>query len=153
MPLCKSLKSLDVKKGAGLDGLQPKFLVMAADIIAPSLTKIFNLSLSTGIVPSIWKAAKVIPLHKKGALSDPGNYRPISILPQLSKIFERHIHSHLMAYLDQNDLLYKHQSGFRSFHSCQTAMTALVDSWASDIDQNKLVGLLLIDLKKKPSIW
>ena len=146
--VCKSLKHLDIKKGAGLDGLQPKFLVMAADIIAPSLTNIFNLSLSTGIVPSIWKAAKVIPLHKKGALHDPSNYRPISILPQLSKIFERHIHTHLMAYLDQNDLLYKHQSGFRSFHSCQTALTALVDSWACDIDQNKLVGVLMIDLKK-----
>jgi len=144
----KALKNLDVKKGAGLDGLQPKFLVLAADVIAPSLTWIFNLSLRTGSVPSIWKVAKVIPLYKNGAMSDPGNYRPISILPALSKIFERHIHSHLMTHLDSNNLLYKHQSGFRTFHSCQTALTSMVDSWASDIDSNKLVGILLIDLRK-----
>ena len=81
-------------------------------------------------------------------MNNPDNYRPISILPALSKIFERHIHTHLMAFLTSNDLICKTQSGFRSFHSCQTALTSLVDAWASDIDRNKLVGVLLIDLRK-----
>jgi hypothetical protein len=109
---------------------------------------IFNLSLRTKIVPSSWKIAKVTPLFKKGSLSDPNNYRPISILPSLAKIFERHIHTHFMAYLNNNNLLCKEQSGFRSFHSCQTALTSLVDEWASAIDNNKLVGILLIDFRK-----
>ena len=103
-----SLRKLNVKKGTGLDGLQPKFLVMAADIIAPSLTWIFNFSLHSAVVPDIWKIAKVIPLHKKGSITDPNNYRPISILPALSKIFERHIHTHLMSHLDSNNLLHCH---------------------------------------------
>ena len=139
---------MNVKKGAGLDGLHPRFLVIAADLISPSLTYIFNLSLRTKIVPSSWKIAKVTPLFKKGSLNDPNNYRPISILPSLAKIFERHIHSHFMAYLNNSNLLCKEQSGFRSFHSCQTALTSLVDEWASAIDKDKLVGILLIDFRK-----
>jgi hypothetical protein len=141
----KNITQLNVKKSTGIDGLPARFLVMSADIISPSITYILNMSLHAGIFPSIWKTAKVSALFKKGPLNNPDNYRPISILPTLSKIFERHVHSHLTAFLTSYDLLCKTQSGFRSFHSCQTALTSLVDSWAFDIDKNNLVGILLID--------
>ena len=73
------------------------------------------------------KIAKVFPVFKGGDKSDPSNYRPISIIPTISKIFEKHVNKHLMAYLNKYKLLHKSQSGFRQKHSCQTALVKLVD--------------------------
>ncbi|XP_060561384.1 uncharacterized protein LOC132721143, partial [Ruditapes philippinarum] len=88
--IIKELQSLDFKKSTGLDGIGPKFLKMSSKIISKPLEKIFNLSISNGIFPSIFKKAKVTPIHKKGNKNEVSNYRPISILPVLSKILERH---------------------------------------------------------------
>ena len=73
----------------GLDRITSKLLKMAASIIAPSLTSIFSKSILTRIYPNDWKAAKVTPLLKKGIKSDPNNYRPISVFPVVSKVFEK----------------------------------------------------------------
>ena len=78
----------------------------AAGIIVKPLTYcIINLSLATGFIPTDWKAAKVIPLFKSGSTAEIDNYRPISILPSMSKILERVIYNQLMAHLEQNGLL------------------------------------------------
>ena len=76
---------------------------MAANIVAPSLTSIFSKSILTGIYPNDWKMAKVtnyykiIPLFKKGIKSDPNNYRPISVIPIISKVFERIVYNQLFS--------------------------------------------------------
>lgn len=76
------------------------------------------------------------------------NYRPISILCSLSKILERHYHQCILAYLTSHDLLYYAQSGFRPHHSCETAITKLVDSWLSNIENGQFNGLMFIDFRK-----
>ena len=144
----RQLQSLDTSKATGLDGLSAKFLKISTDIIAEPLTKIFNLSISTGIFPENFKKAKVIPGFKKGEKSDKSNYRPISVLSLLSKIIEKHVAQQLKSYLNMYDLLYERQSGFRSGHSCETALTAIIDDWISAIDKNEIVGTLLLDLSK-----
>ena len=144
----KQLKSLNTKKAAGLDGLQAKFLTISADVIAPSITGILNGFIQSGTFPTLWKRAKVTPLHKGGSISDPGNYRPVSILPILSKVLERHIHNHLIIYLQDNNLLHGKQSGFRAFHSCQSALTSLLDSWCCNIDKKQIIGVIFLDLRK-----
>ena len=73
------------------------------------------------------KIANVIPLYKGGSVEDPNNYRPISLLPTISKIFEKHIAKQLHIYLESTGLLNKTQSGFRKYHSCQTALINIVD--------------------------
>lgn len=85
----KKLLQIDCSKGPGLDGLSPRFLHDAAAQIAPYISHIFNLSVETGVFPNDLKRAKIVPLFKKGNSHDPGNYRPVSILGTVSKIFER----------------------------------------------------------------
>ena len=91
------------------------------------------------------KLAKVLPIYKGGEKSDPSNYRPISILSTLSKIFEKHVNKHLMAYLNKYKLLHDNQSGFRPKHSCQTALVKLINDWMKCIDKGDLVGALFIN--------
>jgi hypothetical protein len=93
----------------------------AVDVIAPSLATLFNTSLQTSIFPSIWKKAKVTPLFKKGDKQDPSNYRPISILPSLSKILEKAVHTQFYSYLTENNLISPKQFGFRLKSSTVTA--------------------------------
>ena len=89
-----------------------------------------------------------IPVCKGGSKSDPSNCRPISILPTVSKIFEKHVNKHLMNYQNKYKLIHESQSGFRQKYSCQTALVKLIDQWMSCIDKGELVGSLFIDFRK-----
>lgn len=144
----KLLKTIDVKKAAGLDKIPNKLLKIASDVVAPSLTEIFIQSIATGIFPSDWKEARVSPLYKSGAKTDPGNYRPISIIPTVSKIFEKIIYDQLYTYLNENNLLTPYQSGFRSLHSTLTALLEATNDWSVNIDNGLLNAVVFIDLKK-----
>ena len=116
------VKGIDGGKATGLDNIPCKLLKIAADVVAPSLTCIFNQSLLTGIYPSDWKLAKVTPIFKAGSKTDLNNYLPISVIPAVDKIFETIIFDQLYNYLNVNDLLTSCQSGFRSLHSTLTAL-------------------------------
>ena len=111
------LQQLSTNKATGLDDLSSYFLKIAASSISPSLTAIFNLSISSGVFPNLWKTANVSPLHKDGSLFDRSNYRPISVLAVVSKILERHVHQTFYYFLSQHDLLLDSQFGFRSSRS------------------------------------
>ena len=87
-------------------------------------------------------------MFKKGDKHDKSNYRPISILPVLPKIIKRHVSEHAKNYLDFKKLLYERQSGFRKDHSCEIALTALVDDWITAIDKNEVVGTVFLDFSK-----
>ena len=109
--VCRLLKAIDENKSVGLDNIPNKLLKMAADVVAPSL--VFSQFINTGIFPNDWKEARVSPLFKNGVKNDPNNYRPISIIPAVSKIFEKIIFDQLYAHLNDNNLLSQCQSGFR----------------------------------------
>ena len=142
------INKLESSKATGLDGLSPRVLKMTASLISPSIAMLINKSIKTGTFPFQLKQAKVHPIFKGGTKSDPSNYRPISILPTVSKIFEKHINKHLMGYLNKHKLLHESQSGFRHKHSCQTAFIKLIDSWAECIDRGDLIGALFLDFRK-----
>ncbi|CAB4036437.1 Hypothetical predicted protein, partial [Paramuricea clavata] len=144
----RKLKSIKRSKATGLDDLPPGLLKDSAELIAAPLTHLVNLSLATNIFPADWKNAKIIPIYKSGAHSNLDNYRPISILPVLSKIIEKIVHRQLMSFLDKNSLLSEFQFGFRRGLSTELATTLLLDDIRREVDSGKLVGAVFIDLSK-----
>ena len=115
-----NLKNLKANKSTGLDAIPAKILKLAANIIAPSLTYISNLSLQSaksGIYVNDWKWARVTPVYKSEDKSKCENYRPISILSIVSKVFEKEVFRQMYTYLNESNLLSKYQSGFRPQHS------------------------------------
>ena len=146
--ITKQLKSLKRNKSAGIDGFPPGMLKDCHKIISQPLRHIINLSLNSGIVPSSWKIAKVVPIYKKGTTTDPANYRPISVLPVLSKVLEKAVHCQLMDYLEDENLLTDRQFGYRRKRSTNLATTLLLDSIKMQVGKGLLVGATFIDLSK-----
>ncbi len=144
----KEICAMSMKKATGLDDISCKILKLARPVIVKSLVYIMNLSISTGVFPASWKEAKVNPLHKSGDMDNTNNYRPISILPVLSKILERAIHKHVYSFLSDQGLLSDHQSGFRPGHSTETALVDMVDEWLTSINKGEMTGVAFIDLRK-----
>lgn len=144
----KEIYRLKNKKSAGIDGIDAFMLKTCALEILKPITFLINRSLHEGTVPSRWKVAKVIPLHKKGDKNSANNYRPISLLPCMSKILEKIVQKHLINFLQINNILSKDQSGFRPKHSTCTALTKVTDEWLSSADKRSYTGALFIDLKK-----
>ena len=126
----------------------PRLLKVCAPYIADEVTFICNHSIINSVIPGKWKEAKVTPLFKNGPHEEVNNYRPISILPVLSKVLEKHVHESLSEFLHTYDLLHKTQSGFRAQHSCETALVNMIDLWMNAIDSGKMVGVVLVDFKK-----
>lgn len=142
--ICK----LSTNKATGLDGLSVKLLQQSLPHIAPPVATIINQSIQQGIFPQQWKEARVTPLHKGGDKTDPSHYRPISVLPVLSKLFERHIKSALSSHLDSLNILHPHQSGFRSGHSCETAIMRMHADWSQSRKENKTTAIIMLDFSK-----
>ena len=144
----KKLKAINERKAGGLDKIPCKLLKISAEIVAPSLTQIFNKTISTSIFPTDWKLARVTPIFKKGKKDDMNNYRPISVISVVAKIFEKFTFEQLYEYLNNNNLISESQSGFRSLHSTLTALIEATDNWSINIDKGLLNGVIFIDLKK-----
>ena len=105
-----------------------------------------NLSLIAGIFPDAWKTARVTPIFKEGLKTDPNNYRPISVLPLVSKLIERIVFNQLYQYLNNNYLLTDSQSGFRAMFSTETALLeATVNEWYWNTDNNLINGVIFLD--------
>ena len=93
-----NINKLECSKATSLDGIRLRILKIAVCAISLSIAKLINKSIATGCLLSQLKQAKVLPIFKGGTKSDPSNYRPISILPTISKIFEKHVNKHLMGF-------------------------------------------------------
>jgi hypothetical protein len=145
----KLLNEVNVNTATGPDEI-PGFLIkLLSSAMAPNLTNILNNSMQQGCFPSMWKKANVCPIWKnKGCRKDPGNYRPISILPVLARIFEKYVASQLYNYCDLKGIIPIEQFGFRRSSSCELAVLSAMDGWRKAIDDGEVVGALLIDLSK-----
>ena len=142
------MKNVEVNKVASIDNISGRFLKDGADILAIPVTQICNLSIKLSHFPHDCKLAKLKPLYKKGSKTDPKNYRPISLLPIVSKIIEKIIHDQTMEYLTDNKILYRYQSGFRKNHSTDTCLSYLTDKILTGFDSGLLTGKIFIDLQK-----
>ena len=148
LQLGKVFGKLKTSKGSGTDGIASCFLKIALPVISESLCEIFNLSIATGCFPDSWKIARVAPIFKSGQPDDRSNYRPISVLPVLARVFEKLIYNQMYDYLDKNKHLYLNQSGFRALHSAVTCLLNNTDDWYVNMDDGRYTANIFIDLKK-----
>ena len=142
------LEKINVKKTTGHDDLPAKFIKYSAPLIAKPLSELFNLSIASGVYPDPLKIAKVLPIYKKGEHADMNNYRPISILSHINKIFETIISKQIKHFLSKHGTLYKYQYGFRENHSTDHALIEIVDNIKLSVDSGKLAGGIFVDLTK-----
>ena len=119
------LKELKTNKATGIANLSGRFLKDRLKVLPTPIAQICNFSIKLSTVPDECKIAKLKPLYKKGTKTDPKNYRPISLLPVISKILEKVIHNQTMDFVTKKNILYKFQSGFRKFHSTDSCLSYL----------------------------
>ena len=122
----------DVSKASQDSDIPTKIIKMNADIFAKVLCNVFNRSLEVGEFPSGMKLTNVTPVHKKGSQYDKGNYRPVSILLNLSKVFKRCLHKQISHFFDT--ILPKYQCSFRKGNGAQHCLIALLEKWRESID-------------------
>jgi hypothetical protein len=146
--ITKMLLNINMGKATGLDNLPAKFLKDGSRFLAPPITHIINLTLHHGKIPQDIKDARVVPLYKKSDKTEPGNYRPVSVLTIVSKILERAVYDQVESYLKNNNLLYKLQSGFRSCFSTDTCLMYLTDYIKMEMGKGNYTGMVMLDLQK-----
>ena len=141
-------KNTKVSKAAGLDSLSGRFLKDGAKVLAKPITDICNPSITSGKVPDSCKLAKLKQIYKKGSLTEASNYRPISLLPLISKVIEKVIHDQSSAFLDSRNLFYNYQSGFPKNHSTGFCLSFLNDKILKGFERGLITGMILIGLQK-----
>ena len=139
---------MNPSKATGLNNIAGKFLKDGATTLAEPITELCNLSILQSKFPDDCKQAKLKPLFREGSKDDPKNSRPISLLPQLSKIIEKIIHGQVQKYLDKKKILYRYQSGFRAHHSTDTCLSFLSDKILQGFEAKMFTGMVLSDLQK-----
>ena len=140
------LSTLDVSKSTGIDGIGPRLRKLSPGVISTFILK--KKMHRKWIFPLLWKQAKVTPLYKNGSRDEINNYRPISILPALSKLIEKFIQKKLVSFLNEFDVIHRSQSGFRSGHSTETALLSMTETWLKAINGGKIVGTVMVDFRK-----
>lgn len=144
----KIIDSLKSKPSYGWDGMSSNLLKTIKNSILESLTLIVNQVLLNGVFPDKLKVAKVTPVFKKGSNKLLSNYRPISVLPAISKVIEKIMHKQIHEYFTISKFYYTSQYGFRSLHSTELAAAELTDRLYTTMDQNQVPLNIYLDLSK-----
>lgn len=142
------INSLNSSSASGSDDISVKILKMSIDTISPILCKLINQSFNTGVFPDLLKLAKVIPIYKSGKKTDPGNYRPISILSNLSKIYELCIKMRLLEFFSMNKSINENQFGFQKHSNTTSACLTYIEFVMKQIEQKRKTGSIFIDIRK-----
>ena len=143
------IKDLESEKGHGITGIPIKIFKKLNDKICNIITNLFNECINSCEIPSEWKTAVVSPLYKKnGSKEDANNYRGISVLSPISKIFERILADQIKYNLEKNKSLFPGQYGFRSNHSCESALHEILSDMFNILSNRKIGLYFFIDFKK-----
>ena len=142
------LLSLNTNKSPGADEITPFILKNCAHSLYTPLTELFNSSLSCSIVPMDWKSGTITPIYKGGNRSDVSNYRPVTLLPVISKVLERLVANKLIKHLDESNLFSIAQHGFRKGHSCLSNLLLTLDDWTKAVDNGNPIHACYLDMSK-----
>ena len=140
------LSKMKHSRSHGIDFIDAYSIKLAGPLIEDALLHLVNLSINSGIFPSIWKTQLVLPLHKKNDKLDGANYRPVSHIVELGKIVECVIHKQVYDHFAENQLFHMNHHGFLNNHSTATALIQLQELWLSACEDKKLSAALMLDL-------
>lgn len=145
----KRLRKLGTKSNSDVLGMDAKLLCISSSVIAPIITAFINVSIESKTVPDDWKFARVSPIFKgKGCRTEKGNYRPISVISHVAKIFEREVQVQLLSHLVDNEFISMDQSAYRPYHNTQTCLHRVIDDWLDNNGDKLFTGVCLLDIKK-----
>ena len=144
----KIINSLNESKASGPNSIPVNFLKIINPTFSELFSKIINECLESGKYPDCIKSASIKPLHKKNSKFDPGNYRPISLLSNIGKIFEKILYERLTNFLENNKIFFQNQFGFRKKHNTTHAIIALTEQIRKCLDKNEFAVGVFIDLQK-----
>ena len=144
------ITNLKNTSSSGIDGISTKFLMLAKGTIAPILAKLFNnnMSMECGEYPDCLKISQIVPVPKRSSPSIPSHYRPISVLPTVSKIFEKIVYARGSNFLIKNKLLTNLQYGFGNNASTELAVSAIYESFLESMDKGKSTCAVFLNLRK-----
>ena len=142
------LSKIPDSKSTGNDGIPVRFPKSNLTVISSLFLLIIILSILSKRVPQKWKSATLTPLYKDGDKSDPSNYRPISILPVMSKVLGRVVHNQIYSYLSDNKILSDAHFGLWKGYSTLTCVLNLIHTIFHNMEQGMLTGVLFLDLEK-----
>ncbi|XP_014299011.1 uncharacterized protein LOC106693924 [Microplitis demolitor] len=143
----KIIKKLDKNKGKN-ESISTDIIIKIWNVNTSIITELINSSIEEGIVPEAWKNSLIYPIQKvKGSLRAE-DHRPINTLPVLEKILEEIIKKQLEDHVQRNNIISDEQSGFRTGHSCETALQKVIGEWRDGFDNGKMFGVLFLDLKR-----
>ena len=146
--VANEISRLGIKKSPGYDNISPRILKACGDELTKPLTILFNYSIETATYPSKLKISKVIALHKKKSQYLPDNYRPISLLSCIDKIFEKLLHKRFIKFIEQHKIIILEQYGFLKYHSTVLALIESIDNIRKLIENGEYVLAIYLDLKK-----
>ena len=146
--VCKLISSFKINKSLGPNSVPQQILSLVKNEISESLTTLINMSFSSGVYPNKLKIAEIIPVHKSGSKLEVNNYRPISLLSNINKIFEKLIYERVYSFLTEQNSFYELQFGFRNKHSTAHALFSLTEQIRKALDNNSFACGIFIDLKK-----
>ena len=152
--IAKIISRLDPNKAHGHHMLIIRMIKLCENSICKPLSIIFNDCLNEGKFPHEWKKANVVPIHKKGNKQSLENYRPISLLPICSKIFEPLIYNKMFTFFNENNLTIPNQSGFRPGDSCVNQLLAITHEIYKSFDEGFEVRRVFLDISKAfDKVW
>ena len=140
------ISNLNINKPTTFNNIPAKIIVANKDMLSPTLAKIFNESILSGKFPDLLKLADITPVHKKDDKSTKENYRPVSILPSISKVFEKKIYAQIENFMNKH--LSQYLCGFRPGYSTQYCLINMLEKWKNALDKRNFAGALLTDLSK-----
>ena len=145
LEVAPELKRVWYPWSSGIDGISTKFLKMAKSTIAAILAKLFHKSMECGEYPDCLKISQIVSVPKRSSPSIPSHYRPISILPTVSKIFEKIIYARVSSFLNKNKLLTNFQYGFRNNASTELAVSVIYESFLENMNKGETTCAVFLD--------
>ena len=142
----RELKHISINKATGFDNLPPKIIKLCSAELCSSITKLLNNCVNKSCFPIDMKRAEIVPVFKKNDVLNKKNYRPVSVLPTLSKLFEKLLSCQLSSFFE--NIFDKLLSAYRKHYGCQDVLLRLIESWRHDLDNKMYIGNVMMDLSR-----